>query len=61
MIHLILATQVTFLRTKAVQKFSFFTWTIIEWNKLDLQICKSTYYVFSNYLVKCIRPLAAPI
>ena len=38
MIHLILATQGTLLRTKAEQKFSFFTWTIIEWNKLDLQI-----------------------
>ena len=61
MIHLILATLGTLLRTKAEQKFSFFTWTIIEWNKLDLQICKSTYHVFSNYLLKCIRPFAAPI
>ena len=35
---------------------SFFPWTIREWNKLDLGICKSTYSVFRQYLPKVIRP-----
>ena len=35
---------------------SFFPWTIHEWNKLDLGICKSTYSVFRQYLPKVIRP-----
>ena len=31
---------------------SFFPWTICEWNKLNLGICKSTYCVFRQYLLK---------
>ena len=31
---------------------SFFPWTIHEWNKLDLGICKSTYSVFRQCLLK---------
>ena len=36
-------------------------WSIIEWNKLDLNIHNSSYLVFKNYLIKRIRPLAAPV
>ena len=32
----------------------FFPWTIVEWNKLDLQ-CRKATYVFRNHLVKSIR------
>ena len=42
-------------------KFSFFPWSIVEWNKLDLKIRNSSYLVFRNYLIKRIRPLAAPL
>ena len=42
-------------------KFSFFPWSIVEWNKLDLKIRNSSYLVFRNYLIKRIRPLAAPV
>ena len=41
--------------------FSFFPWSIAEWNKLDLEIRNSSYLVFRNYLIKRIRPLAAPV
>ena len=41
--------------------FSFFPWSILEWNKLDLKIRNSSYLVFRNYLIKKIRPLAAPV
>ena len=34
----------------------FFSWTICEWNKLDLGICKSTYSVFRQYLLKVVWP-----
>ena len=33
-----------------------FPWTIREWNKLDLDICKLTYSVFRQYLLKVIWP-----
>ena len=42
-------------------KFSFFPWSIVEWNKLDLKIGNSSCLVFRNYLIKRIRPLAAPV
>ena len=53
----------TSLHFKAEQKlkFSFFQWSIVEWNKLDLKIQNSSYLVFRNYLIKRIRPLAAPV
>ena len=53
----------TSLHFKAEQKlkFSFFRWSIVEWNKLDLKIQNSSYLVFRNYLIKRIRPLAAPV
>ena len=41
-------------------KFSFFPWSIVEWNKLDLKILNWSYLVFRNYLIKRIRQLAAP-
>ena len=37
-------------------KYSFFPWTILEWNKLDLTLCKSSYKIFRNYLLKMIHP-----
>ena len=42
-------------------RFSFFPWSIVEWNKLDLKIRNSSYLVFRNYLIKRIRPLKAPV
>ena len=42
-------------------KFSFFPWSIVEWNKLDLKIRNSSYLVFRNYLLKRISPLVAPV
>ena len=35
-------------------KFSFFLWSIVEWNQLDLEIRNSSYLVFRNYLIKRI-------
>ena len=37
-------------------KNPFFLWTIREWNRLDLDICKSIYYVFRQHLFKLIQP-----
>ena len=38
-------------------KNSFFPYTIIEWNKLDLDVCKSKSYAdFQNTLLKLCRP-----
>ena len=42
-------------------KFTFFPWSIVEWNKLDLKIRNSSYLVFRNYLIKRIQSLAAPV
>ena len=36
-------------------KYSFFPWTILEWNKLDLILCKS-YKIFRNSLLKMVCP-----
>ena len=47
--------------SKQNRKFSFFPWSIVEWNKLDLKIGNSSCLVFRNYLIKRIRPLAAPV
>ena len=38
-------------------KFSFFPWTITEWNKIDIKIRNSPYSVFRNYLLKEIKLL----
>ena len=38
-------------------KYSFFAWTIVEWNKLDLQCHKATYNGLRNHLLKSTRPL----
>ena len=38
-------------------KTSFFPWTIHEWNKLDLGICKSTYGVFRQHLLRVMQLL----
>ena len=37
-------------------KYSFFPYTISEWNKLSCDIRNSTYPVFRNHLLKIIRP-----
>ena len=42
-------------------KHSFFPWTIVEWNKVDLKCRKCTYNVFRNHLLKSVRPLSNPI
>ena len=42
-------------RTDSFKNY-FFPWTIHEWNKLDLGICKSTYSVFREHLLNVIQP-----
>ena len=42
-------------------KNAFFPWTIVEWEKLDLQFLKATYKVFRNHMLKSIQPLSKPI
>ena len=42
-------------------KFSFFPWTITEWNKIDIKIRNSPYSVFRNYLLNEIRPKPSPL
>ena len=42
-------------------KFSFFPWTITEWNKIDIKIQNSPYSVFTNYLLEEIRPKPSPL
>ena len=42
-------------------KFSFFSWTITGWNKIDIKIQNSPYSVFRNYLVNEIRPKPSPL
>ena len=43
----------TFYCRKDVFKYSFFLYTILEWNKLDMQIRTSEYFLsFKNYLLK---------
>ena len=51
----------TFQSRTEIFKFSFFPWSVVEWNKLDLKIRNSSYLVFRNYLLKRIRKLAAPV
>ena len=40
--------------------FSFFPWTITEWNKIAIKIRNSSYLVFRNYLLSKIRPKPSP-
>ena len=42
-------------------KFSFFPWSFVEWNKLELKTRNSCYLVFRNYLIRRIQLLAAPV
>ena len=42
-------------------KYSFFPWTILEWNQLHLTLHKSSYKIFRNSLLKMIRPLPNPM
>ena len=42
-------------------KYSFFPWTILEWNKLDLTLCKSSYIIFRNSLLKMIYSSPNPM
>ena len=51
----------TFQIRTEIFKFSFFPRSIVEWNKLDSKIRNSSYLAFRNYLIKRIRPLAAPV
>ena len=41
-------------RRRKTFKFSFFPWSIVEWNILDLKILSSSYLGFINYLIKRI-------
>ena len=36
-------------------KYSLFSWTICEWNKLDLILLQSSYTIFRNYLLTMIH------
>ena len=40
-----------------VFKYSFFSWTINEWNKLNLNIRTSSFNIFRVNLIKIIRPI----
>ena len=51
----------TFQSRTETSKCNFFPWSVVEWNKLDLKIWNSFHVVFRNYLIKRIRPLAAPV
>ena len=42
-------------------KFSFFPWTITEWNRIDIKTQNSPYSVFRNYLLNEIRPKPSPL
>ena len=42
-------------------KYSLFPYIILEWNKLDLILHKSSYKIFSNSLLKMICPLPNPV
>ena len=42
-------------------KFSFFSWTITEWSKIDIKNRNTPYSVFRNYLLKEIRPNSSPL
>ena len=42
-------------------KYSFFPWTILEWNKLNLTFHKSSYKIFRNSLLKMICPSPNPM
>ena len=42
-------------------KYSFFPWNILEWNKLDLTLRKSSYKISKNYLLKMIHPSPNPM
>ena len=42
-------------------RYSVFPWTILEWNKLDLTLHKSSYKVFKSSLLKMIRPSPNPV
>ena len=42
-------------------KYSFFPYSIMEWNKLSSSIRNSTYPVFRNHLLKIMRPVSNPV
>ena len=42
-------------------KYSFFPYSIMEWNKLSSSTCNSTYPVFRNHLLKIIWPVSNPV
>ena len=42
-------------------EYSFFPWTILEWNKLQLTLHKSSYKIFRNSLLKMICPSPNPV
>lgn len=37
-------------------KYSFYSWTTFEWSKFDFTLCKSSYKILRNYLLKMIFP-----
>ena len=42
-------------------KYSFFPWTINEWNKINFNIRTPSFNIFRANLIKIIRPLPNPI
>ena len=42
-------------------KYSFFPYSIMEWNKLSSSTRNSTYPVFQNHLLKIIWPVSNPV
>ena len=59
---LIHGIMLTFYSRSNVYKYSFFPYTILEWNKLDKNIQQSkTIKAFRNCLLKIGRPTAKPV
>ena len=59
--NLISSCVVTYHCRTDIFKYLFFPWTILEWNKLDLTLCKSSYKIFRNSLLKMLRPSPNPV
>ena len=51
----------TYSCTSDAFKYSFFPWTIDEWNKLNFNIRTSSFNIFRVNLIKIIRPISNPI
>ena len=57
--HTLNSEDLAIYQTRAnIVKYSFFPYSIMEWNKLSSSIRNSTYPVFRNHLLKIIRPVS---